>query len=246
MSDLQVAPPTAAPIWAQRLRGFTDHASKDFLGGPRLLKFSWVINFQKAGSFLFFGLLIWRYGNASAAAWVYLAMHGGYGLAWLIKDLAFPDPSWQVRITFGGALTAFATVLGPYWAFGWLLISRTAPPAYPLPQPAWFALCISLCLLGTVVMVAADAQKFYTLRARPGLITDGMYRWVRHPNYLGELAVYASLALMVWHWFPPLVLACVWSGVFSVNLVMKEASLARHPGWADYRRKTWWLIPFLF
>jgi len=24
---------------------------------------------------------------------------------------------------------------------------------------------------------------------------------------------------------------------------MKEASLARHPGWAAYRARTWWLIP---
>jgi hypothetical protein len=32
--------------------------------------------------------------------------------------------------------------LGWYWVFGWLLISRVARPAYPLPDYAWFGLCI--------------------------------------------------------------------------------------------------------
>jgi hypothetical protein len=29
-------------------------------------------------------------------------MQGSYGLILLIKDLAFPDPSWQRKITIGG------------------------------------------------------------------------------------------------------------------------------------------------
>ena len=94
-------------------------------------------------------------------------------------------------------------------------------------------------------MIAADAQKFFTLRAQPGLITDGMFRYIRHPNYLGEMLVYGSFALMVWHWLPWLVLAIVWICVFAVNMVMKEASLSRYPGWGEYRRRSWWLLPFI-
>jgi protein-S-isoprenylcysteine O-methyltransferase Ste14 len=188
---------------------------------------------------------MWWYGNTSPAAWVYLALHGSYGVVWLIKDLAFPDPRWQTKVTIAGGLMAFAMVLGPYWLFGWLLVSGVARPSYPLPDFAWFALCITLCIVGCVIMIAADAQKTFTLRVRPGLITDGMHRWIRHPNYLGEMLVYGSFALVVWHWIPVLVLAWVWGGVFAVNMVMKEARLSRHPGWAAYRARTWWLIPFV-
>ena len=215
----------------------------DFPGGPRVLKFAWAINFQKVGTFPFLALLMVLYGNTSAAAWVYLALHGSYGISWFIKDMAFPDPGWQVRITLGGAIMSFVGVLGWYWVFGWLLISGVAQPAYPLPEPAWFALCITVNVVGTVIMIAADAQKYFTLKARPGLITDGMFRWVRHPNYLGEILIYASFALMVWHWLPWLVLAWVWLGVFAPNMAMKEASLSRHPGWKEYRARTWWLVP---
>lgn len=238
--------PRKAPRWALGLRRATDYLVQDLGGGPRPWKLSWVINFQKCGTFFFLGLLMWWYGNFTTAAWVYLAMHGSYGIAWFIKDMAFPDPGWQRRVTIGGGLVAFIGVLGWYWVFGWLLIAGVSRPQYPLPDGAWFALCISLCMTGTVIMIAADAQKYFSLRLQRGLITDGMHRFVRHPNYLGEMMVYASLALMVWHWLPWLVLACVWLGLFAVNMVMKEASMSRYPEWRGYRRKSWWILPGIF
>lgn len=235
-----------APAWAQRLRRFTDGLVVDFGGGPRPWKFAWVINVQKAGTFFFLGFLMWHYGNSSTAAWIYLALHGTYGLVWILKDMAFPDPSWQKRITMGGGINAMAGVLGWYWVFGWLLISGTAQPDYPLSPAAWYCLCITLCLFGSVLMIAADAQKYFTLRAQRGLITDGLYRYIRHPNYLGEMMIYGSFALMVWHWLPVVVLAWVWLGLFAVNMAMKEASLSRYLEWAAYKKRTWWLIPYVF
>lgn len=245
MSSVAESMPAVAPAWARGLRRLNTWLSEDFLGGPRPWKLAWVVNFQKAGTFVFLGLLMAWYGNTTMAAWIYLAMHGSYGLVWILKDLAFPDPSWQKRVTIGGGINAFVFVLGWYWVFGWLLISRTVQPDYPLADGAWFCLCISLCVLGSAIMIGADAQKYFTLRARPGLITDGMFRYVRHPNYLGEMMIYGSFALMVWHWIPALVLAFVWSTLFATNMAMKEASLSRHAGWAEYRRRTWWLLPFV-
>jgi protein-S-isoprenylcysteine O-methyltransferase Ste14 len=234
-----------APAWASRMRALVGYLSRDFLGGPRPWKLSWVVNFQKAGTFAFLGGLMWFYSNTSTAAWIYLALHGSYGLAWIIKDLSFPDPAWQARVTLGGGVNAFILVLGWYWLFGWLLISGSVQPHYPLPDAAWYCLCISLCIVGCTIMIAADAQKYFTLRVQPGLITDGMFRYIRHPNYLGEMLVYGSFALMVWHWLPWLVLAFVWTLVFATNMAMKEASLSRYPGWAAYRRRSWWLLPFV-
>lgn len=236
---------TPAPRWAQAMQRLARHLSEDFLGGPRPWPLAWIINFQKGGTFAFVGLLMWWYGNTSAPAWTYLAMHGSYGLVWLLKDVAFPDPRWRVRVTIAGGIMAFLMVLGPYWLFAWILVSGASRPGYPLPEPAWLALCVALCILGCVIMIAADSQKFYTLRLRPGLITDGMHRWVRHPNYLGEMLVYGSFALVVWHWVPVLVLLWVWVGVFWVNMAMKEASLSRYVEWAAYRARTWWLIPWI-
>jgi steroid 5-alpha reductase family enzyme len=235
-----------APAWALKLNELTDYAVSDFGGGPRPWKFSWVINFQKCGTFFFLGFLMWYYQNFSINAWVYMALQGSYGLVWFIKDMSFPDPAWQKKITVLGGINVFLGVLGWYWVFGWLLISGVSEPDYPLPDGAWYALCISMCLIGSVIMIAADAQKFYTLKVKRGLITSGLHRYVRHPNYLGEMMIYASFALMVWHWLPVLVLAWVWGGVFAVNMIMKEVSLSRYPGWKEYKRKSKWLLPGVF
>ena len=95
-------------------------------------------------------------------------------------------------------------------------------------------------------MIAADAQKYFTLRLQPGLIADGMFRYVRHPNYLGEMMIYGGFALMVWHWLPLVVLAWVWIGLFFVNIKLKEASMSRYPEWEQYKQNTWLLLPLVF
>ena len=243
MSNPALNPNAQAPAWALRMQRLTAWLVEDCLGGPRPWKLAWVINFQKAGTPFFLLTLMFLYDQWSTQAWVFWALHGGYGLVWLIKDLAFPDPAWQKRVTIAGGINAFLGVLGWYWVFGWLLISGHAAANYPLPEAFWFALCIMLCLLGCAIMLAADAQKFFTLRIRSGLIVDGMFRYIRHPNYLGEMMIYASLALMVWHWLPWLVLALIWVGVFAVNMLIKEARMSRHPGWEEWRSKSWWLVP---
>jgi protein-S-isoprenylcysteine O-methyltransferase Ste14 len=237
--------PGKTAVWAETMRRWTDYFVKDFGGGPRPWKFAWVINFQKTGTFPILALLIAWYHNTTTAAWIYLAMHGTYGLVWIIKDVAFPDRSWQARITILGGINAFVSVLGWYWVFGWLLISGRSQPNYSLPANAWFCLCLTLCILGVAIMVAADAQKYFTLRLRAGLITDGMFRYVRHPNYLGEMMIYGSFALMVWHWLPFVVLALVWGGLFAVNISLKEASMSRYPDWEQYKQHTWLLLPLV-
>ena len=72
-----------------------------------------------------------------------------------------------------------------------------------------------------------------------------MYRYIRHPNYLGEMMLYGSFALMVWHWLPFVVLAWIWGGMFVVNMTLKETSMSRYPEWAEYKRRSWWLLPRL-
>lgn len=237
-------PPTSTATLSARVFAWVNYLSVDLFGGPRPFKFAWVVNLQKATMLPFLLVVAWHTGNLSVAAWTYLALHGGYGLIWLLKDLAFPDQRWQVRVTIPAAIASFAGVLGWYSLFGWLMFTRPTP-AYPLAEPIWLALCVLLNLVGTAVMLAADAQKYFTLKARPGLITDGMFRYVRHPNYLGEMMLYASFALLIQHWLPWTVLAVVWLLVFAPNMAAKERSLARYPEWAAYRARTRWLVPGL-
>jgi len=218
-----------------------DYLQADFLGGPRVLKLSWVINLQKGGTLPFVLLLMAVTGNTSTTAWIYAALHGSYGLCWLLKDRTFPDPGWEQRVTFGGALNAWLLVLGLYWIAPVLIVvgGLEAPPAR-------LAVATLIYALGVVLMMGSDAQKYFVLKARRGLVTDGFFARIRHPNYLGEMMLYGSFALVAGHWAPWAVLAWVWSAVFLPNILKKEASMARYPEWAAYCARTGALLPRLF
>jgi len=233
-----------APAFARGLGAFAKLVSQDLLGGPRTLRAYHVINLQKGGTVVFVAALMALYRNGSPDAWTYLALHGSYGLVWLVKHAAFRDRRFDVPVTWGGALATFALVLGPYWLAPWLLVSGALGGRHEASAP-WLALCIGVHTLGLAIMIAADCQKYYQLQAGPRLVTGGMFARTRNPNYLGEMMVYGSYALLVSHWLPWLVLAWVWGAVFLPGMLLKDASLSRYPGWADYRARTGLLLPRL-
>ena len=236
---------TNVPLWTHWAR-FTAFMTERFLGGPQVLKFSWVINFQKTGTFFYILLLMNYYQNFSLAACVYLALHGMYGFCWMLKHFAFPDRSWEKKITIGGGLMAFVLVLGLYWVFPYLLISGILGPDQKMASLTILTAAISLHTLGVVIMMTADCQKYFTLKYHQGLIREGLFKYIRHPNYLGEIMLYASYAIIVQHWIPWAILAWVWIGVFLVNILQKEASMSRYQEWKEYKKQSGMLIPKLF
>lgn len=63
--------------------------------GPKIIKFNWIINAQKTGTIFIMSFLMFYYNNYSTGAWLYLSLHGTYGLLWFLKDMVFPDKSFQ-------------------------------------------------------------------------------------------------------------------------------------------------------
>ncbi|MEO0422705.1 MAG: DUF1295 domain-containing protein [Pseudomonadota bacterium] len=225
--------------WFRGLRALTDALTVGF-PGRRIFKMAWVINLQKGGTLPFTLALMAWFDNDSVAAWTYAGLHGSYGVIWLLKDRYFPDIAWERRVSLGGALMMLLTVLMPYWLAPYLLI---ADGLGRQPAAAMLGTAVFVYAIGVVLMMGADAQKYFTLRHRAGLITDGFFTHVRHPNYLGEMLLYASFALVAGHWLPWLVLAWVWGALFATNIAYKEARMARHPEWAAYRARTGLLLP---
>ena len=186
------------------------------------------------------------YQNFSVAACVYLALHGMYGFCWMLKHFVFPDRNWEKKVTIGGGLMAFVLVLGLYWVFPYLLISGILGPDQKMASLTVLTAAISVHTLGVVIMMTADCQKYFTLKYQKGLIREGLFKYIRHPNYLGEIMLYASYAMIVQHWIPWAILAWVWIGVFLVNILQKEASMSRYQEWKEYKKQSGMLIPKLF
>lgn len=200
------------------------------------------IDAHKGVTGLFVLLLIALYDQwDNPTAWVYLALHGGYGALWVLKSRIFPDKQWAQPTGLAYGLVIWGG-LSLYWLAPWLLMARgvQAPPWY-------LGGCVALYALGVFLHFAADMQKHTCLRLRPGeLLTDGLWARVRNPNYLGELLIYLGFGLLAMHWAPVVVLLLFVLFVWLPNMRRKDRALARYPEFAAYKARTKRLVPFIF
>ena len=95
-------------------------------------------------------------------------------------------------------------------------------------------------------MIGSDAQKFFTLRVRSGLIKTGFFAYTRNPNYLGEVLIYLSFGLVAKSTYVYGVLGLAWLAAFTPRMLSKDASLSGKPDFAAYERNTYLFLPKLF
>ena len=113
----------------------------------------------------------------------------------------------------------------------------------------WMLLGAVVWAKGLILETIADQQTAQYLRQknRPELLT-GLRKYVRHPNYLGELLVWWGFAIMALgtpHGWVGLGGAAVitYLLVFVSGIPLKEKRLSRHAGWKEYQSKTPMLLP---
>ncbi|WP_233258425.1 isoprenylcysteine carboxylmethyltransferase family protein [[Phormidium] sp. ETS-05] len=206
---------------------------------PKPMKIKHPINLHKALTFPFVFSLMLIYDNFTVGPWVYLSLHGTYGILWLLKDRIYPDKGWE-EIPLGAGLFTFA-FLGLYWVAPWLLVSSGNVPPLPLIAAA---ICINI--LGVFLTYTSDAQKYYTLKYQSGLITEGFFARTRNPNYLGEILIYSAFALLTQHWLPFVIIGIFSATAFIPQMQKKGQSLSRYPEFADYKNRSGSLLPKLF
>ncbi len=200
------------------------------------------INAHKGATFFFVLALIAGYRQwDNPTAWVYLALHGSYGFLWVLKSRIFPDKQWEQPASVGYGLYIWSG-LSLYWVAPWILVSRG------VHAPGWLlGLCVLLYAFGVFAHFSSDMQKYVQLHLNPGhLITDGFFAYSRNMNYFGELLIYLSFALLPMHWLPVGILALLVILGWMPYMRRKEASLARYPEFAEYRRRVRKFIPFVW
>jgi protein-S-isoprenylcysteine O-methyltransferase Ste14 len=119
-------------------------------------------------------------------------------------------------------------------------------PRLPAP-PTWLLfLSAGLALLGNALALAVLNRlgtSFSVMSEARRLVTDGPYRFVRHPLYLTEEIAIVGIFLPYWSWAAGL--------LFVVHLAVQLARLRNEervlretfPDYADYARRTACLIP---
>jgi steroid 5-alpha reductase family enzyme len=204
------------------------------------MKLKYPINLHK-GSTAFYVLgLMFVYNNFSIGACVYLALHGSYGFLWLLKDRIFPDRQWEENVSIGYGLFAFAA-LALYWIAPFILISQ-----HLTPTPVVIGAAVALNMFGVMLHYSSDAQKYFMLKYKPGLITEGFFSRCRNTNYLGELMIYTGFALLSMSWLGFIGISAFFIGAFIPNMLKKDKSLSRYAEFEGYKEKSGLLLPKFF
>jgi protein-S-isoprenylcysteine O-methyltransferase Ste14 len=219
----------------------------------RLPKWAMIL-LMAASSVLYLGLAVWGWGGWSA----FMAHPARAGAAITMVVITVAALFTKANISSGQREDRknrwiFLPVLGIGFVLGWL-------PAYTDRNDLWTIdddtvryLGLALFVVGSVLRVGAVfvlGRRFSGLVAiQEGheLVTNGLYRVIRHPSYLGvllglfgwDLVFRSGIGLLVSLLIlPPLV----------ARMNSEEALLQSEFGarYADYRQRTWRLLPFLY
>ena len=205
-----------------------------------MMKHKHFIDFHKGITFLYILFLIGCY-NAyqNITIWVYLGLHGTYGILWILKSIVFPDKSWEQKSSLIYGLFILSG-LSLYWISPWIIVSGYFNGGVMVEVPLWvISLAISLFGMGVFFHFSSDMQKHTSLKLKPGdLIVDGLFSKSRNINYFGELLIYISFAILSMHWIPFMVLFTFILLVWMPNIIKKDKSLSRYENFEDYKNRS--------
>jgi len=116
---------------------------------------------------------------------------------------------------------------------------------------AWLGIVVALLGLGFRVWSMSVLGKFYTRTLRvtesQSIVRAGPYRFIRHPGYLGSILIWSGVAASTTNWIVLLIVLIVMFGVYVYRIQSEEKMLlSTNADYAEYRKYTWRLIPFLF
>lgn len=142
--------------------------------------------------------------------------------------------AWDPKIT---------AIMGLLLSYLLLLLPRAESDVF------WNSLSILLILIGCVLSILAVADLGRALSIMPEarkLVTHGLYRRIRHPLYLAEEIATIGVSLQFRSWWAAAILAVHF--YFQIRrMIWEERILAEtFPGFADYQRQSFRLLPGLY
>lgn len=202
-------------------------------------------------SFIAFGKIIttgfivavmYMYEAFTIISFIYLAMYSSYAICWLLKTIIFPNKNFNKIMNLQDLVLAVPILFGVYWLIPFLAITNVEPSSMEI-----IFISLVLFIVGLVIMMVSDAQTYFMLATRPNeLITTGMNQYVRHPNYLGELMLYLSFAILSRRILSFLLLAMVFGFIFIPLNLAKEESLSRYIEFENWKSSTGMYLPNVY
>ena len=116
----------------------------------------------------------------------------------------------------------------------------------------WLGLLIMVLGLGLRFWSMRVLGEYYTRTLRvtdtQAIVSQGPYRVIRHPGYLGTIFVWIGFALAVGNWIATLIVAILLFSVYGYRIRSEEAMLIDKFGneYEKYRKRSWRLVPFIY
>jgi methyltransferase len=153
-----------------------------------------------------------------------------------IVKITQPDFRWMVLL-HGGVLAGAALEV-------WLL-ERPFIPALALPMTALFVL--SNVLRWWVIRALADHWNVQVMNSLAlGVVTDGPFRWIRHPNYLAVFLELLAIPLIHTAWLTASAGALAHVGVLRSRIAAEEKMLLTHPAYREAMGDKSRFVPGIF
>ena len=188
-------------------------------------------------------LFMKKFNAFNNRTYLYLGLHSTYGILWNLKDYIFGDKKFAKKENY--LFYMLHLLNGLNMCYGAIPMSLTCanPNDMPLKQ---ISIATFIWGTGVFLMWGADCQKYYTLKYKKGLITEGFFKLCRHPGYTGEIMIYSAYAYVSGHYLSAVALGSFMIPVFAQGIIEKEESLSRYKEWKSYKDKTLCLIPNIF
>ncbi len=203
-----------------------------------------AINVAKVITILCLITLALIYGIHDQRQIIYLCLHISYCCWWLLEQWLLPQRRQQLFTEKVGLLTFLVVLLfvGVFYALpGYFTFINPNPITY-----STVAVALPLYIFGSLINTAADVQKMTAKSMGAGLVDDGIWRSVRHVNYLGDLMRYTSFSVIagsVWAFLLPGVIFLL----YLQRIGQKEQSMStKYPGFASYQQNSSRLLPWIW
>lgn len=122
------------------------------------------------------------------------------------------------------------------------------------PHLVFTAIGVVLMATGVALRVVAmrTLGKFFTrtlqIREDHHVVSDGIYRRVRHPGYLGDIVLFVSSGIATSNFITTVLILGMMLTAYVRRIAAEERMLTDQLGkeYSDYKARTWKLIPFVF
>jgi protein-S-isoprenylcysteine O-methyltransferase Ste14 len=184
------------------------------------------------------------YGVNDERQVIYLCLHISYCLWWLLEQWLFPQRRQQLFTEKIGILTFITVILfvGVFYSLpGYFAFTNSNPVTY-----LTIAIALPLYIFGSLINTGADVQKMVAKSMGSGLVKDGIWRSVRHVNYLGDLMRYTSFSVMAgssWAFLLPGVITLLYLQRISQK---EQAMTAKYPDFAAYQQNSSRLLSWIW